>query len=294
MCGLARDSTAHCWGINRFGQLGDGSTTPRTEPSPVGGGLKLIGIAPGTRSTCALDNRGVLYCWGSTLNGALADGRNDLGLASYTPAAATTDIRFREVGRGCALSLAHQMYCWGTIKPAGSVTSEHMEPGDCVNAYYFYYRGKDCLTPTPVKTSLRFERGSGCPRTSDGYAYCFGSGTQGELGDGRSGPGVHAIEPVPVKGGIRFSAISGRCGLDSSGRAYCWGNNFGGQLGLGFRGGLYAEPTPVLTDERFVEIDSHLATCARTANDDVWCWGPLHAPFGITPTPFRVEIPDLP
>jgi hypothetical protein len=87
--------------------------------------------------------------------------------------------------------------------------------------------------------------------------------------------------------------VNATCGIDLEGKAYCWGNNFGGQLGLGVRGGLRAEPTPVLTDQRFVELQVTSGTCGLTASDDVWCWGPDHPPLGMTPTPTRVPIPDL-
>lgn len=34
-CGLATDGVAYCWGNNRWGQLGDGTTEFRTEPTPI-------------------------------------------------------------------------------------------------------------------------------------------------------------------------------------------------------------------------------------------------------------------
>ena len=36
-CALLDDGTARCWGGNEYGQLGDGTTTPRSEPVEVVG-----------------------------------------------------------------------------------------------------------------------------------------------------------------------------------------------------------------------------------------------------------------
>jgi hypothetical protein len=40
-CAVSTDFRAYCWGSNSFGTLGDGSTTDRSSPVPVGGGLRF-------------------------------------------------------------------------------------------------------------------------------------------------------------------------------------------------------------------------------------------------------------
>ena len=85
-CALLDDGTARCWGDNEFGQLGDGTTMPHGDPSPVvspdGSGV-LSGIAElsgGTRNTCARTTDGRLFCWGD-------DSIAQLGLGMTGPAA---------------------------------------------------------------------------------------------------------------------------------------------------------------------------------------------------------------
>src|SRR5262245_4124178 len=52
-CAILDDGTVDCWGDNRFGQLGDGTTTPRLTPVPVSGlGGSAISIASDELHTC--------------------------------------------------------------------------------------------------------------------------------------------------------------------------------------------------------------------------------------------------
>jgi hypothetical protein len=73
-CALTATGTASCWGANTFGQLGDGSTTTRTSPTAVAGGLSFAYLKAGDLSTCGVTSTGVAYCWGDNENGQLGDG----------------------------------------------------------------------------------------------------------------------------------------------------------------------------------------------------------------------------
>jgi alpha-tubulin suppressor-like RCC1 family protein len=90
VCGLDRNSSAaYCWGSDVNGQLGDGSTTHADDPVRVDTGAQspgatLLDIAGGARHTCALDSRGVSFCWGADDDGQLGTGAAG---ASIVPAA---------------------------------------------------------------------------------------------------------------------------------------------------------------------------------------------------------------
>ena len=79
-CGITTGGAAYCWGSNMHGQLGDGTTTNRTSPVPVSGGLKFATVsaaldASGRYShTCGVTTEGATYCWGSNSKGQLGDG----------------------------------------------------------------------------------------------------------------------------------------------------------------------------------------------------------------------------
>jgi alpha-tubulin suppressor-like RCC1 family protein len=72
-CGVTTAGAGYCWGYNADGQLGDGSTTIRTTPVAVLGGLTFLGLSAGDFHTCGITTDGA-YCWGSNFSGALGDG----------------------------------------------------------------------------------------------------------------------------------------------------------------------------------------------------------------------------
>lgn len=72
-CALLQSTAVVCWGSNDFGQLGDGTTTPRTSPvTPIASGA--VAIAAGEAHTCALMSDGSVKCWGYNNYGQLGDG----------------------------------------------------------------------------------------------------------------------------------------------------------------------------------------------------------------------------
>lgn len=126
-----------------------------------------------------------------------------------------------------------------------------------------------------VWTAVSAGRSSTCGRTSAGAWYCWGSGSGGELGDGRY---EDSGSPVRVAGGIDFTAVSvggvHACGLAADGVAYCWGTNYWGQLGGVPANFKYSTLQRVSGTLRFTQIvagDQH--TCGLTTTRSVFCWG---------------------
>ncbi|MGQ0642048.1 MAG: RCC1 domain-containing protein [Gemmatimonadaceae bacterium] len=73
-CGRTSTGAAYCWGDNRWGQLGDGTTVDRLVPTLVVGGLDFAELDTGGVHTCGRTTAGVVYCWGSNTEGELGDG----------------------------------------------------------------------------------------------------------------------------------------------------------------------------------------------------------------------------
>jgi alpha-tubulin suppressor-like RCC1 family protein len=81
-CGIANTGEAYCWGRNTpnafqesaGGQLGDGTTTSRSVPTLVSGGLSFQSISAGEVSTCGVTTGRVAYCWGDNEYGQLGLG----------------------------------------------------------------------------------------------------------------------------------------------------------------------------------------------------------------------------
>lgn len=114
-----------------------------------------------------------------------------------------------------------------------------------------------------------------CALDEDGAAWCWGNGSNGQLGQGEEeGSGV----PMPVQGGHTFTAIDGgfshTCALDDEGRAFCWGRNDSGELGTGSEGDPSSVPAEVSGGHTFTALavgQSH--TCAIDEDGDAHCWG---------------------
>jgi len=68
------DGSGRCWGNNSLGQLGDGTRTPGSTPTPVSGLAKAIAISANFNHTCALIADGTGKCWGFNDSDQLGDG----------------------------------------------------------------------------------------------------------------------------------------------------------------------------------------------------------------------------
>jgi alpha-tubulin suppressor-like RCC1 family protein len=120
-----------------------------------------------------------------------------------------------------------------------------------------------------------------CGIRKDLSLWCWGSNTDGELGDGST-----TASPVPVlvdgltgvravsagKGSDNWGAHS--CAILIDGTAWCWGTNWSGQLGEGTTYALSSTPVQVvgLTDVEVITAGS-THTCATTSAGELYCWG---------------------
>ncbi|MGB0678692.1 MAG: RCC1 domain-containing protein [Polyangiales bacterium] len=79
-CAILDDGRAVCWGSNNFGQLGDGSETPRARPVWVRGPdgadhlRGVVSLSLGVDHSCAVVDTGAVYCWGNNTGGQLGTG----------------------------------------------------------------------------------------------------------------------------------------------------------------------------------------------------------------------------
>jgi len=64
-CGLTAEGAAWCWGLNSFGQLGNGSKSDGSStPVVVSGGLKYVSLSAGRFHACGVTGDDAVWCWG--------------------------------------------------------------------------------------------------------------------------------------------------------------------------------------------------------------------------------------
>ena len=189
VCAVTPTDRAFCWGRNNYGQLGDGTGLLRTRPALVAGSLPFRQVDAGAAHTCGVTTANQAFCWGYGGSGEIGDGKTLLRLS---PRAVAGGLSFSRVSTGVAFSCgettANRGYCWGA--------NPHGQLGDGTTLYR--------PTPGAVTGGLSFvllSAASGgshaCGMNRAGLAYCWGSNSEGELGDGTT---TQRLEPVAVIG----------------------------------------------------------------------------------------------
>jgi alpha-tubulin suppressor-like RCC1 family protein/uncharacterized protein YjdB len=115
-CGLTDAGAAYCWGENTFGALGDGTTTDRSAPVPVSGGLVFVQLIAGgfIGHTCGVTGSGAAYCWGENEKGQVGDRST---IDRLEPSAVFGGHSFSAIDAGfrhtCGMANG-TVYCWGS------------------------------------------------------------------------------------------------------------------------------------------------------------------------------------
>jgi alpha-tubulin suppressor-like RCC1 family protein len=232
-----------------------------------------LGVSAGWLHTCAVLQPNIPACWGAGFDGRLGNGTPDHPVDHPRPVSGT----FTQVSGGfrhsCGTTPTHQAFCWG-YELVG-------ELGDGVSS-------ATRLAPVAVSGGLSFDVVSAgnnfsCGITVTNGAYCWGSGTSGQLGNGAF---KDDSTPVLVSGGLSFIAITtGRdvelqpvgsgfaCGIAANSAAYCWGNNSHGELGDS-GSSSHSAPFPVAHGLTFMRLSAgYQHVCGVTLTNLAYCWG---------------------
>jgi len=258
-CAVTTTGGVWCWGLNSFGQLGDGSTVNRSTPVAVvgvGGTGTLSAVSSvsvGSRHSCAVTTSGSVLCWGSQLEGRLGNGLttnstvvnpvqvtagvgpNDAGALSQVVSMAST------WSNSCAVTTTSSVFCWGngqTGRNGNGVTA--LNQGTPVQV-----RDVDNAGTLSGVSALASGAYHMCAVLTSGSAVCWGDGNVGQRGDSTfvttrswpvqvlagAGPADNAgnlSDVVAMAAGNNFS-----CGLTSAGSVLCWGDGRSGAVGSG-------------------------------------------------------------
>jgi alpha-tubulin suppressor-like RCC1 family protein len=226
-CALLSNATMRCWGENREGQLGNGTTAiPGTaQPVAVSGITGASAITTGAYHTCALLGNGTLRCWGRNSQGQLGNGTFTRSSTSV-PVAGITGVAAVSGGGAhtCAVLGDGTVRCWGD------------------NEFGQLGNGTTTTSTTPVLvTGLAgaVDVSAGwrhtCALLGDGTVHCWGQNQFWQLGNGTASNSSTPVRVSGISGAVAVTAgwFHHSCALLGNGTVRCWGDNDWGQFGNG-------------------------------------------------------------
>ena len=190
-CALTNAGGVKCWGFNRFGQLGDNSTTDRVDPVDVVGLTSgIVAISAGVLHTCATTAAGGAKCWGGNGQGQLGDGTTTDRLTAVDVTGLAGGIKAIAAGGGsenpghtCALTTAGGTKCWG-YNGFGQLGD-----GSLINQS----APVDVIGLASGVTAMDTGAAHTCALTNSGALKCWGYSYYGQIGNGSAG-----VQTLPV------------------------------------------------------------------------------------------------
>ncbi len=211
---------AKCWGSNRYGRLGDGTTRIESNMpvQVVGLDSGVTAISVGTGHSCAVVS-GAAKCWGDNYEGELGIGQK-YGWSNTPVQVLGLEQGVSAISAGFASTCAvvfGAARCWGF--------NGDFQLGD----------GTDLAQYSPVAvfgldagvTGISVGYSSVCA-VVDGAAKCWGSNRYGQLGDGTTRTRATPVDVVGLSDGVTTLSIGGEqnahaCAV-AIGAGWCWGD----------------------------------------------------------------------
>ena len=265
---VTSDGKVWAWGLNEYGQLGNGTNTNSSIPVMVSGLSGVVAIAANDgcceAHSLAVKWDGTVWAWGANEDGQLGNG-TDIG--SSVPVKVRNLTGVVAVAAGAYYSLA--------LKSDGTVWAWGF------NGYGQFGNGNNTWSPVPVKAKLEGAVSiavgviHSLAATSDGKVWAWGSNEFGQLGKG--GDVSWSNVPVAVSNLTGSVAVAGGYGHSiargNDGQVWAWGHNAVGQLGNGTNADSNV-PVAVSNLTGVAAIGAGEAhNLAVKSNGTAWAWG---------------------
>lgn len=241
-------------------------------------------------ATCVVAG-GNAYCSGRDTNGELGDGTRN-STTDFVPVVTSTGLAGKKITNLTSNSLGNnfiwacavadgQLYCWGNNNYGGLGTGQ--TGTQLVDSTVPVAGVMDGSLTGKLIDRLAAGQGHICGVTTDYKGFCWGTGSNGRLGDNT---GQQRYKPTEIYMGdvlagkqiTDITAGSAHGCAVASGAVYCWGSNSLGQLGNNSTTQSLA-PTPVdttgvLAGKTMTRVIAILnSTCALDSNGKMYCWG---------------------
>jgi alpha-tubulin suppressor-like RCC1 family protein len=235
-CALTSWNELYCWGNNSNGQIGIG-TLGGSEPyarllPPMGGTVADFDL--GSYHSCAVNDSGAVYCWGSDSFGQQG---NSTPTGEVSSPAMVSGLGFVSQvalgGNTTCVNESGSAKCWGSdnLGMLGNNSGTQVD----VNAP----PGAPVSLPDPV-LQLAAGPNTVCAVLVSGAVHCWGGGASGQMGNGsyssvNDGPVPSVVDGI-APGYLASKVSVGTqhvCAMASGNVMICWGEGNFGQLGNG-------------------------------------------------------------
>ncbi|MCT6836344.1 MAG: InlB B-repeat-containing protein, partial [Bifidobacteriales bacterium] len=307
---VGSDGNAYAWGYNKYGQLGNGTTTQQNTPVPVPkpegtpADFTYVQVVAGGYHSLAIGSDGYVYAWGLNDHGQLGNNtksNSSTPVRVHGPNNTGEGLKAIQISAGAwnsmALAADGTVYTWGSLQSAWALSSNLPatvpqtvpttveDPSDASGVFH----------AVQISTRWSFDMAIG----QDGYVYAWGYNTNGQLGNNTSdGTSTTVFHPTPSRvfassqsttaAGPWLKAVQVSAGvrhalaIDEDGNTWSWGRNNYGELGNNTTNGEHvANPVPVrvqypastgtVTAVQVSAGANH--SIAVDTNGNTWSWG---------------------
>lgn len=265
-CAITAAGGVKCWGSNEYGQLGDGTTENRPTPVEVVGlSSGIVAVSASEYFTCALTAAGGVSCWGEDpyRDGTYHDRTFPREIPGMTEGVTAISSGNDYV---CAIMVTGVIKCWGDN------SSGELGDGTIISRYSPEEVQGLSVGAAVISAGLT----STCALTVEGGVKCWGSNSNGQLGDQTTTDRNLPVDVFGLTSGIKAIDVGPRhaCAVTTEGTVKCWGSNEYGQLGDSTTTNSATPVDVVNLMEDVVSVSAgNTHTCVLTVSGGVMCWG---------------------
>ena len=247
---ITEDGSLWTWGINSWGELGDGTTIGKSTPQKILDDVRSVSLD--FSKGAAVKTDGSLWVWGGSpleedlVPTKIMDGVSSVYIGEY------------EVGRHWAvLKTDGSLWTWGDNSDGqlgDGTTTSGTDPVKVMDGVVFASLGRK--HSAAIKT--------------DGSLWTWGDNSCGQLGDGTD---FDRTRPVKIMDGVLSVSLghSHSAAIKTDGSLWTWGNNSRGQLGDGTTTNR-SSPVKIMDDVSIVSNHSDHSAAIK-ADGSLWTWG---------------------